>query len=351
MRIRPSLPPPSSAWSTMSSDWPASAHSRSWKSASSSRSSFTRACAAALSPSNPGVPRGSMAVEVGPSARRDPEQVAEAHAGLRAVRYWAAERKPKRTVRAAWAGGHQVARERVDPFRRPIGGEAGDAEPRPERVFVAELDAGRRVGVGRNVRPAGVLGPARQLGDVRIVIGMPFDVVAVVDRSEHGARHDVARTRHGERDPAAGSRHPQPFGERGDAVAGEQEGVDGEQDVDRPVVERDVGEVGLDELGLRHLVSGNLEHPLRAVEADDPSPLPERQARARARPGADVQDGLTGAQVGATDDLRGNRDQGRGDRGRVVARGPREGRGAAERHARWRPTKRSMRSIASTISS
>ena len=106
--------------------------------------------------------------------------------------------------------------------------------------------------------------------------------------------------------------------------------MDGEEDVDRPVVERNAGEVGLDELGLRHLASGDLEHPLRAVEADDPSPLPERQARSRARPGAHVQHGLTRAEVGPTDDLRGDRDQGRRHRGRIVTRAPREGRRAAE---------------------
>ena len=85
--------------------------------------------------------------EVGPRAGRDAEQVAEAHNGLRAVRYWApnGRRKDPSAPR-----GLAAIRSRAKASTRSGGQsvrEAGDAKPRPERVLVVERgcrSSGRR---------------------------------------------------------------------------------------------------------------------------------------------------------------------------------------------------------------
>ena len=205
-------------------------------------------------------------------------------------------------------------------------------------VLVIELDAGRRVGIRRDVRSSRRPAPSRPARPCR---GSRLPST----RCRSGRRPTRARRLERHRpDPAPRARsdhrgvvtrsHSASVATRSPANRREWTA---RHDVDRPVVERNVREIGLDELGLRHLASSDLEHPRRAVEADDPPPLSEGQVRSRARPGADVEDRLTWTEVGPTDDLRGDRDQGRRDRGRIVARGAREGRRAAERHARWRP--------------
>jgi hypothetical protein len=130
--------------------------------------------------------------------------------------------------------------------------------------------------------------------------------------------------------------------------------VDGDGDIDCPILERHVREVGLDELGLGHLRTRDLEHAGGGIQADDAPAGTQGKPGPGARPGADVEDSLARLQISPAHDLGGDRRQRRHHRDDVVGGGARERARAPEarpRHARWRPTKRSIRSIASTICS
>ena len=105
--------------------------------------------------------------------------------------------------------------------------------------------------------------------------------------------------------------------------------------------------------------SGTSRRAISSIPAAASRPMirrPSPRARAAAVP-VPVPTSRTvsaGAQAGPTHDLGGHRSKGRGHGGGVVVRAGREaGRaaGTLERHARWRSTNRSMRSMASTISS
>ena len=88
--------------------------------------------------------------EVGPSSRRDPQQIAEAHAGLCAVRYWApnGSRKEPSAPRGRRPSGRARRRRSAPATNRWRSGRRGATSgTRLHR----QPDAGRRVGVGRNV--------------------------------------------------------------------------------------------------------------------------------------------------------------------------------------------------------
>ena len=113
------------------------------------------------------------------------------HAERVAVRYWAPKGSWKEGVVPTRSDGHQVDRELLDPLRRPVRAEAGDPQPRPEHRVVCQPDAGRRIGVGCHVLPAGLSRPFRQLGRLRVILRAPLDEVAVVDPAEDRARREV----------------------------------------------------------------------------------------------------------------------------------------------------------------